>query len=89
MLRSVNMCQLPFGSCKKNIKTLKFPLASPDINPIEITCGNLVHEFYAKNKQFVSIFELKAVILEYRNKKTIPTRKNIVKSFRDFGSRQC
>ena len=44
---------------KKNLKVLKWPAHSPDLNPIENVWGLLAGEIYSKGKQYFSVQELK------------------------------
>ena len=48
----------------KNIQTLPHPACSPDLNPIENLWGILVRDVYAESRQFETVNDLKAAILE-------------------------
>ncbi len=48
----------------KNIPLLNWPACSPDCNPIENLWGILVRRVYAHNRQFLTVCDLKAAILE-------------------------
>ena len=44
---------------ERNLKVLKWPARSPDLNPIENVWGLLVGEVYSNGKQYFSVQELK------------------------------
>ena len=44
---------------EKNIKLLKWPACSPDLNPIENLWGELARRTYSNNKQYQNALELK------------------------------
>lgn len=64
-----------------NINIFVIPTNSPDKNRIENMWGILVCEIYTKKKQFDSIAELKAAILEIWIQIHNSTSKNLAKSF--------
>ena len=44
---------------ERNLKVLKWPARSPDLNPIEKVWGVLAREVYSNGKQYFSVQELK------------------------------
>ena len=61
-------------------KVLKWPTCSPDLNSLESLWGVRVHEIYAKYKQFYSIDQLKAAILNVWSKIDAKTTRSLVHS---------
>lgn len=49
------------------VKTFDWPPYSPDLNPIENLWGYLVHQLYAKGRQFRNVDELKENLLQVWN----------------------
>ena len=44
---------------ERNLKVLKWPAGSPDLNPIENMWGLVISEVYSNGKQYFSVQELK------------------------------
>jgi hypothetical protein len=62
----------------KNIPLLEWPALSPDLNPIENVWGLIVRDFYANNKQYSLIEELKCSILRAWDNLSQDTLQNLV-----------
>lgn len=47
---------------ENNIKLMKWPSRSPDLNPIENVWGNMCRDVYASGRQFMNVEDLKRAI---------------------------
>lgn len=63
-----------------NVSLLEWPARSPDLNPMENLWGIMVRRIYENNRQFQSIEDLKAAILNAWNQIEINTISNLIAS---------
>jgi transposase len=63
---------------QRKIDVIAWPSCSPDCNPIENLWGILVRHVYAENRQYNSVAELKASIINAWNNIDVQTLTNLV-----------
>ena len=62
------------------IRTLKWPACSPDLNPIENLWGLIVRDVYLDNKQYATVNELKIAILNAWSRIDVQVLNNLAMS---------